>query len=419
MLKSVIVVLCLALVVDAALVRIPLTKPNKRRSIKNYSTHLALLRSKFNSNFIVANEQLSNYEDDQYYGPITIGTPPQNFNVLFDSGSSNLWVPGAPCAANDTACSTHNTYNSSASSTYQVNNQSFAIQYGSGNLTGYLAEDTVNVSGLVITGQTFAIATSEPGTTFVYSEFDGILGMAYQQISVDNVIPPFYNMYTQGLIDSPVFAFYLTNNSADGLPANGSELTLGGYDTTHFIGDITYTPVTLEGYWQFNVESITIGTSTAICYSCSAICDSGTSLLAVPTALYTAVQATLGAILNEDGLYVFDCTQTSSLPVVSFNIAGTTFTLDSSNYVYEMEGPYGNILCVSAFEDGGTNFWILGDVFIMKYYAIFDMGNNRVGFATAVSNSSNIEVVGGGALNLSPNLLGIIIPVLLAFYFKA
>uniref|UniRef100_A0A0K8U723 Lysosomal aspartic protease n=1 Tax=Bactrocera latifrons TaxID=174628 RepID=A0A0K8U723_BACLA len=419
MLKLTVLVLCLALVADAALVRVPLKKPNKRRSIKNYSTNLAVLRSKYNSNFVATSEQLSNYLDDQYYGPITIGTPPQNFNVLFDTGSSNLWVPGAPCAVNDTACSTHNTYNSSASSTYQPNGQSFAIQYGTGNLTGYLAEDTVNVSGLVITGQTFAIATSEPGTTFVYSEFDGILGMAYQQISVDKVIPPFYNMYTQGLIDSPVFAFYLTNNSTGVLSANGGELTLGGYDTTHFIGDITYTPVTLEGYWQFNVESITIGNSTVICYSCSAICDSGTSLLAVPTLFYINVQTALGAVLNENGVYVFDCTQTSSLPVVSFNIAGTTFTLDSSNYVYEMEGYYGNILCVSAFEDGGTNFWILGDVFIMKYYAIFDMGNNQVGFATAVSNSSNVEVGGGGAFNLNPNLLVILTSVLLAFYFKA
>ncbi|XP_014103198.1 lysosomal aspartic protease [Bactrocera oleae] len=412
--KLVIVVLCLALVVDAALVRIPLTKPSKKRSIKNHSTHLALLRSKYNSSFIVTNEQLTNYQDDQYYGPITIGTPPQTFNVLFDSGSSNLWVPGAPCAANDVACLTHNTYNSSASSTYQVNNQSFAIQYGTGNLTGYLAVDTVNVSGLVITGQTFAIATSEPGSTFVYSEFDGILGMAYQQISVDNVIPPFYNMYTQNLIDEPIFAFYLTNNSANGLSANGGELTLGGYDSTYYIGEITYTPVTQEGYWQFNVDSIIVG-STPICYSCTAIADSGTSLLAVPTALYTTVQNTLGAILNEDGLYVFDCTQTNNLPVVSFKIAGTIFTLDSSNYVYEMEGNYGNILCVSAFEDASVNLWILGDVFIMKYYAIFDMGNNQVGFATAVSNSSNVQQVGGGALNLSPNLLGILIPVLFAF----
>ena len=40
----------------------------------------------------------------QYYGSVGIGTPPQTFKLLFDTGSSYVWVPNRNCDITSTGC---------------------------------------------------------------------------------------------------------------------------------------------------------------------------------------------------------------------------------------------------------------------------------------------------------------------------
>ncbi|CAL1412850.1 unnamed protein product [Linum trigynum] len=236
---------------------------------------------------------LKNYLDAQYYGEIGVGTPPQKFTVIFDTGSSNLWVPSAKCYFS-VSCFLHAKYKSSQSSTYQKNGKSAEIQYGTGAIAGFFSVDHVKVGKLVVKDQDFIEATREPGVTFLMAKFDGILGLGFREISVGDAVPVWDNMMKQGLIKEPVFSFWL-NRHAD--EEEGGEIVFGGVDPNHFRGKHTYVPVTQKGYWQFDMGDVIIGgKSTGYCgRGCSAIADSGTSLLAGPTTVVAMINKAIGA----------------------------------------------------------------------------------------------------------------------------
>lgn len=134
-----------------------------------------------------------------------------------------------------------------------------------------------------IKGQDFAEATSEPGLAFAFGRFDGIMGLGYDTISVNKIVPPFYNMLHQDLIDEPVFAFYLGNtDKGDG---DDSEAIFGGINKDHFTGKVTKIPLRRKAYWEVDLDMITFGDESAELENTGVILDTGTSLIALPSTL--------------------------------------------------------------------------------------------------------------------------------------
>ena len=189
-------------------------------------------------------------------------------------------MPSSECGS--IACYLHNKYDSSSSSTFQKNGSEFEIRYGSGSLSGFVSEDTVKIGDLKLEHQQFAEATSEPGLAFAFGRFDGILGLGFDAISVNKIVPPFYNMLNQKKIDKPVFAFYLGDANKEG---QNSVATFGGVDKDHFTGELVNLPLRRKAYWEVDFDSIALGDNVAELDNTGVILDTGTSLIALPSTL--------------------------------------------------------------------------------------------------------------------------------------
>lgn len=322
---------------------------------------------------------LTNYLNAQYFTEIQLGSPPQSFKVILDTGSSNLWVPSQDCSS--LACFLHTKYDHDASSSYKANGSEFSIAYGSGSLEGYVSQDTLTLGGLTIPNQDFAEATNEPGLAFAFGKFDGILGLGYNTISVNKIVPPIYNAIDKGLLDEPQFAFYLGDTNKD--EEDGGVATFGGYDVSAFTGDIKWLPVRRKAYWEVSFEGIGLGDEYAELKSTGAAIDTGTSLITLPSSLAEIINSKIGATKSWSGQYQIDCEKRDSLPDLTLNFAGYNFTLSPYDYTLDVSGSCISVFTPMDFPEPIGDLAIIGDAFLRRYYSIYDLKKNAVGLAKA------------------------------------
>ncbi|XP_068027136.1 LOW QUALITY PROTEIN: cathepsin D-like [Melanerpes formicivorus] len=220
----------------------------------------------------------------QYYGTISLGTPPQPFRVIFDTGSADLWVPSSRCCLLYLACWLHPHYQPALSSTHRPNGSAFAITYGSGSLRGFLSQDTLTVSNVSVPNQTFAEAVALPGMAFAAARFDGVLGLAFPRPRPGPALPVFDNMIRRGPL--PPQRLLLPPAQRGGGGGWGGAAA-GGHRREAVPGPLHYIPVSKASYWQLHMDRLSVGSpETSGCRDpplcrggCEAIVDTGTSLI--------------------------------------------------------------------------------------------------------------------------------------------
>jgi len=307
---------------------------------------------------------LKDYMNTQYFINITLGSDNQEFTVVPDTGSSNLWVYSQNCRS--IACATHSQYDSSTSTTYEADGTDFDITYGSGSVKGFVSKDVASITGDISASMGFGEIQKVKGSTFLISQMDGIIGLAFDTISVDS-LPTFMDV-TDSLPEK-TFSFYMHNNP------EGSYMVMPGVDEDLGLTQKAVHDVIEETYWNVNFASMTGPNGTIDTTGYKAAIDSGTSLIMGPNTLFEPL---LEGITVEE-----DCSNLDSLPDITFTFDSTDYVLTANDYVLK-ETVMDNTQCIMGIMGADLpsdfNYVIVGDVFMRPYPTKFDLDNKTVSF---------------------------------------
>lgn len=155
-------------------------------------------------------------------------TPAQNFYLIFDTGSADLWVAGTGCTSS--SCRSTSRFDVSSSSSFSNTGQSFSITYGSGSASGTEGTDTVTIAGFTIPDQEFGVVNSTSANVIGYP-LSGILGLAFESIAQTQATPFWEAVMKSGQVTEEAMGFFMKryrgDNSAAMIESDGGEFTLG------------------------------------------------------------------------------------------------------------------------------------------------------------------------------------------------
>lgn len=345
----------------------------------------------------------------QYYGLVRIGTPGQEFRVVFDTGSAELVIPSAKC--DDAACVSHRRFASENSSTaLQIgwaddptkgiadgdDRDTKSVSLLGSDVSGEFVRDTVCLgdSTHLCSTADFVTLSEESDDPFGNLAFDGVLGLLPESPDAKefNILQA---LMGKREADKSVFSLYLSPAEVGSF--GGGELTFGGYNKARASSELTWSPVSANGTWQVKVDDITIGGVPArLCgkAGCEASIDTGSSMLLMPGPLL----GNLVSKLSPDE----ECSH--SLPAIGFMIQGKEMTLNADDILERSTGNC-ELLLGLANDNGKGPMIVLGYPFLRRYLTVFDLHHGRIGFA-ASKHGNEVDAKAAAAGVTVVNLVG-------------
>jgi len=347
---------------------------------------------------------LEDYENVTYYGTIRLGPAgeSQEFSVVFDTGSSNLWIPSDNC--DSAACLSKRRFRNTR--TTKKSAIELEMSYGSGSASGVVVNDELVVGGFRVPDVTFGTMTDVDalGDSYALGSFDGVFGLGWPALAVDQIMPPFNRMLSRGILSKPLFSFSMKpENKTSG---GGGYLVLGGYREGDIApgAHIEWIPLERETFWQAKIEQLSIrgdlGRSVLDTTTRSFIVDSGTSLLTAPSKDVKALVKLMGAfsLPKQPSVLLMKRDQLLSrrfdLEFDVHNQEGEMLTVivKQEDWIQcPLVSPAPCILSIEALDVPEPNgpLWILGDIFLARYLVVFDFGGRRIGVAPSKYGLTN------------------------------
>ncbi|KAF0695958.1 Aste57867_13265 [Aphanomyces stellatus] len=321
----------------------------------------------------------------QYSTSVSIGTPPQHFDVIVDTGSSDFWVQGVECAS----CNAGPRFDASKSSTFVPDCQrglcDYTISYGSGVSASRVGLDRLTLgSYLLADDMQFGVVYDEDMSITEVMQNSGIMGLGFQSMAAFTF--PCAQDYIQ------TFALSLDPNNTylsidEILPqyANAPSLAWASLPVEETEG--------LYAYWMVGLPTATFG-SMQLCGNsaarCQAVLDSGTGFMAVPSPGWIEVQA---AMAEADCIGLgpagpFACSSIDHLPTLTLTLGtydGYVCTILPRMYSF----PDGSDSYIVGLIESPLDVWILGGLFLQHYYVVFDKPAKQVRMTTTLAASTD------------------------------